>query len=337
MALFSDLSWKDVVLCAIAVYVSIKAVKSVIRWRNPKHDLPYIGPFRSKPDERFFPMYMKNRQGLWLYWRCWRVPPNVPVKGVVYFCEGMGDNSARYETWANFFNPAGYHCYIVDHQGQSLSEGERKYFERFSHFLDDFEDFVSFTQGRHSDLKGLPKLLIGHSLGGLIAALLAQRRKDLFSGVVLTAPALYVDDKAAPGWMRALAKTLGSVVPKFALSTNAHVVKFTRNDDLMKCCELDYINTMNIPMACRAGAEFLQAQDDAMHQAPAMTTPFLIMHGEKDILTPIIGSRKFFAASGSVDKTLKEYPNLYHDFFFDDQEHAQTEKDVLEWMDKHLK
>mmetsp|Transcript_64839 Transcript_64839/g.153282 ORF Transcript_64839/g.153282 Transcript_64839/m.153282 type:complete len:139 (+) Transcript_64839:64-480(+) len=122
------------VVYLLVSYAGVKIITTLRRWRNDSAtlSLPFAKPTRTPPNERFFPQYYQNHQGMWLYFRSWRLAPHVPVKGVVFGIQGMGDHASRFETWGRFLNAAGYHLYVMDHQSQGCSEGDRKFVTRFS-------------------------------------------------------------------------------------------------------------------------------------------------------------------------------------------------------------
>ena len=57
----------------------------------------------------------------------------------------------------------------------------------FEHVVDDLHRVVLMAQASHHEL---PVVLIGHSMGGMIAARYAQRHDRELAGLVLCAPAL---------------------------------------------------------------------------------------------------------------------------------------------------
>ena len=68
--------------------------------------------------------------------------------------------------------------------GHGQSEGTRTYSRAFSHLTRDFIHFVRSVPCPDTT----PRILIGHSMGGLIAARVAQLEQGLFTAVALSAP-----------------------------------------------------------------------------------------------------------------------------------------------------
>jgi alpha-beta hydrolase superfamily lysophospholipase len=66
-----------------------------------------------------------------------------------------------------------------------------------------------------------------------------------------------------------------------------------------------------------------------------LTLPVLVMHGEGDVMTPAAGSRAFCEGVGSVDNTLRLYPELYHEIF-NEPERDQVLGDLGDWLDARI-
>lgn len=59
--------------------------------------------------------------------------------------------------------------------------------------------------------------------------------------------------------------------------------------------------------------ETLAAQAAALDDAHRISLPILIIQGEEDRLADVAATRRFAAACGSPDLTLKLYAGLYHE------------------------
>ena len=83
------------------------------------------------------------------------------------------------------------------------------------------------------------------------------------------------------------------------------------------------------------GMELLSAMDDAIEGAQHITLPVYIAHGEADVMAMPDGSRTFFQALGSQDKTLDWWPDLYHEIFNEPESEAVMAR-FAEWLEAHL-
>jgi alpha-beta hydrolase superfamily lysophospholipase len=83
---------------------------------------------------------------------------------LVVLVHGYGEHLGRYEHAARALNAAGAKVFGPDHVGHGRSPGERALIEVFEPGVDALREVVRDARG------GLPVVMVGHSLGGLIAA-----------------------------------------------------------------------------------------------------------------------------------------------------------------------
>ena len=106
---------------------------------------------------------------------------------VAVLAHGYGEHVGRYEHVADVLRGHGADVYAADHMGHGGSGGERV-------LINDFEEVVSdlhaVVEHARAGRPGLPVVLIGHSMGGMIAARYAQRHGSGLSALVLSGPVL---------------------------------------------------------------------------------------------------------------------------------------------------
>lgn len=106
---------------------------------------------------------------------------------VALLSHGYGEHIGRYEYVAQTLTVHGAAVYGVDHVGHGRSAGERVVVTDFDRVVDDFRHLDEHARAEHPDL---PVVLIGHSMGGLIAARYAQRFGSTLTALVLSGPVL---------------------------------------------------------------------------------------------------------------------------------------------------
>jgi alpha-beta hydrolase superfamily lysophospholipase len=116
-----------------------------------------------------------------VYLRRW--PAEEPSR-VVVLVHGYGEHIGRYEHVAESLVARGSTVVGPDHIGHGRSAGERALIPSFEPIVDDLRAVVQETRGE------LPLVMIGHSMGGLIATRYAQRYREDLAGLVLTGPAV---------------------------------------------------------------------------------------------------------------------------------------------------
>lgn len=106
---------------------------------------------------------------------------------LVLLSHGYGEHARRYDHVAERLNREGAVVYAPDHWGHGLSDGERALAEDLEGAVEDLHLVAQTAADEHP---GLPTALIGHSMGGLIAARYGQRYGEEIDALVLSGPAV---------------------------------------------------------------------------------------------------------------------------------------------------
>ena len=158
---------------------------------------------------------LTTADGLRLHLRRWPAPG--AARGTVQIVHGLGEHLGRYEHVAAALNAAGWHVAGHDQRGHGASAGARGTIAHAHALLDDLALAVDALRGEGAHV------LLGHSLGGLVAARFAAesladapapfaRRLD---GLVLSSPAL---DAGLGIGQRLLLALLAPLAPDLRLS-----------------------------------------------------------------------------------------------------------------------
>lgn len=109
-------------------------------------------------------------------------------KAVVQICHGLAEHSARYARFAAALNQAGYHAYAHDHRGHGANIGPhapKGIFALKDGYRVAINDVLSLNRHIHAMHPGLPVVLFGHSMGGLIALNYALTYSDTIDAVAV--------------------------------------------------------------------------------------------------------------------------------------------------------
>ena len=90
------------------------------------------------------------------------------LRGVVLLVHGLGEHAGRYDRLARQLNEWGFAVRGYDQYGHGESGGLRGGLPTETRLLDDLADMVESTRARMS--RKIPLILLGHSMGGLLAA-----------------------------------------------------------------------------------------------------------------------------------------------------------------------
>lgn len=109
--------------------------------------------------------------------------PNPDARYAVLLAHGYGEHAGRYEHVAQALVSDGATVVAPDHVGHGLSEGDRALVPDVDRMVD---DFAAARAAAVPD--GLPVVVLGHSMGGIIATRYLQRSPGGVSAAVLTGP-----------------------------------------------------------------------------------------------------------------------------------------------------
>lgn len=255
--------------------------------------------------------------------------PEGRPRAVVLLAHGYAEHAGRYDHVAKRLTDAGYALYAIDHWGHGRSDGTPGFVPRFSAFTEGMAELLTLVEVNHADT---PRLLLGHSMGGLIATLFLIERQQAFVAAALSGPAIL---PAAPPsrftvW---ISRFLSRFFPRLGvLALDASGV--SRDPAVVAAYQADPLVYPG-KIGARLGKEFMDAMAAAQAGAPKITLPILIQHGEADRLTAPDGSRYLFEHVSSADKTLKIYPGLFHEIYNEPEQDAVLD-DLLGWFDAHI-
>ncbi|CAN1244519.1 Caffeoylshikimate esterase [Linum perenne] len=140
-------------------------------------------------DHPLYKWYEINYKGLEIFCKSWMPEAGgVRIKGVVCFCHGYGDTCTFFfEGIARRIAASGYAVYALDHPGFGLSEGLHGYIENFDDLVDNaIEQFNKIKE--RPELRGLPRFILGQSMGGAVTLKAHLKEPCEWDGVILVAP-----------------------------------------------------------------------------------------------------------------------------------------------------
>ncbi|MGI9615384.1 MAG: lysophospholipase [Acidimicrobiales bacterium] len=265
---------------------------------------------------------MGTRDGVTQLQRRWRPGSESDTRSAIVLVHGLGEHSGCYENTGRYLAEQGHDVVAFDNRGFGQSGGRRGHIDRFDTYLDDVEDLV--VERRQS---GLPVVLLGHSLGGLIATSYVVAGRPAPDVLVLSAPALEAN---LPRWKRAAAPLLGRLTPKLFIPTDFEATILTRDPELQPTYAEDDLRVRG--STPRLGEESFQAMRDVAEQLHKITMPTYVLHGGEDELVPPAVSRPL-AALPNV--TYRLWPELRHECF-NEIERLDVLGELTGWLDTVL-
>ncbi|MEM7341599.1 MAG: lysophospholipase [Actinomycetota bacterium] len=227
-----------------------------------------------------------------------RWEPDFQPSHIVVVVHGYAEYAARYAHVAARLVDGGAVVYAQDHMGHGHSDGERALITDFGHVVNDIGTLVDIARSEHGEL---PLIMIGHSMGGLLASRVAQTNPGEVAGIVLLGAV--IGDWT---WARdALAEPeLPPATTDFSgMSRDTAAVEGYATDPLI------YRGRYKRPLL---EAEMV-ALDQFQADIGALTMPVLFCHGDDDPFVDYRTSLAAVEAMPSADKTIRVYEGARHE------------------------
>lgn len=243
---------------------------------------------------------------------------NADASRIVVLAHGYGEHIGRYGHVADALVERGAAVYGPDHLGHGESAGEPALIADFERVVDDLHRVVELAREQHP---GLPLVLIGHSMGGLIATRYAQRHADELAGLVLSGPAVGLSPVIAE-WLAAPALP-DNPIDVAVLSRDAAVGEAYANDPLV------WHGGWKRPTL-----EAFMAADAAIESGGGFgDLPVLYAHGEADELVPMVLARPAVERLQGSGFTERIVPGARHEIF-NETDRDQTIGAVADFVER---
>ena len=238
----------------------------------------------------------------------WPLDPAVKLRGVVIVVHGLGEHAGRYDHMAQQLNAWGFAVRGYDQCGHGESNGARGSLPTDTRLLDDLADMVDSTRARMR--KGLPLIMLGHSMGGLVVGRFVSLKMREVDGLVMSSPALNAG-------MNAFQKFLVSILPKVAPDLrvgNGVKPQFISHDPaVVAAYKADPL--VHDRISARLARFIADTGPQTVALAAQWAVPTLLLYAGDDRLLNPQGSRDFAAAAPKDVVTTQCFDALYHEIF----------------------
>jgi alpha-beta hydrolase superfamily lysophospholipase len=253
-------------------------------------------------------------------------------RALVALCHGLGEHGGRYAALAEDLVRARCTVVVLDLPGHGEAPGPRGDVPSWT-ALREVVVPAMFTasRGLPGQPADMPRLLLGHSMGAVLALDFALHHPRELIAVVSASAGLR--STLPPWWKLALANVARVATPStgFAhgldesgMSRDAEVLAGRRKDPLVH----DRISP-------RLYFDFNEARQRVLRDARRLAVPALLLHGAADRVTDPRGSLEFSGAAPHGMVRLITYRDAYHELF-NDHARAEVLRDLLGWIDAVL-
>lgn len=273
--------------------------------------LPTLGAMRT----------LSTGDGLPLHWRQWRQLGPAAPRGTILIVHGLGEHIGRYDPVATRLNALGWNVVGHDQRGHGASGGPRGDIPNPEAFLNDLAHVIDALREEPS-LNAGRLLLLGHSMGGLVAArfvaggLTANSAGALPSwfrpvdGLILSSPAL---DAGLSSW-QALQLYLGRrLAPHLAVGNGLKPSWICRDPAVVQAYQADpQVHNRVTPMLARW---IVDAGELVRQHAADWVLPTLLLWGGSDQCVAPAGSAAFAEAAPAGALRHHCFEPFFHEIF----------------------
>jgi alpha-beta hydrolase superfamily lysophospholipase len=250
------------------------------------------------------------RDGLNIALFDWPLPTRRRARGVVLIVHGLGEHAWRYDAMAQRLTEWGFHVRAYDQRGHGGSGGARGVLPNDNALLEDLQEIIEDTQMHMSEPWECPLILLGHSMGGLIAATLVQRGLAQVDFLVLSSPAL---DAGIGAVQKKLIALLKRWAPNLTLPNGLDVQGLSHDPEVVKAYQKDPMVHGRISARL---ADFIDSNGPyVVAAAPTWTKPTLLLYAGMDRLVRPEGSRAFAAVAPKDVVTSFCLEGQFHEIF----------------------
>jgi len=237
-----------------------------------------------------------------------RLPAPGPARAVVVVVHGLGEHAGRYHGLAECLHEWGFAVWAHDHYGHGESSGPRGGLPSELRLVDDLALVVDDARRENP---GLPVVLLGHSLGGLVVASLIARGVRHVNAAVLSSPGL---DPGLNGFQKLLLAVLPRIAPDLRVGNGLDDNYLSHDPAVVQAYRDDPLTHDRIGGRL---ARFLAYEGEAVQQRAAnWPVPTLLLYAGDDRLVRPAASRAFAAAAAPSGKVEAQcFDTLYHEIF----------------------
>ena len=258
----------------------------------------------------------------------WPLPDGIAPRGVVLVVHGLGEYAGRHDALARRLNSWGFAVRAYDQYGHGESGGARGGLPTLSRLVDDLADIVDSTHQRMP--RRTPLILLGHSLGGLVAARLLALGKRSVDGLVLSSPAL---DPGFNPVQKLLLAVLPKLAPNFTVRNGLNADFISHDRDVVDAYRRDPL--VHNRVSTRMGRFIAEAAPATLAAAHEWKVPTLLLYAGKDRLVKASGSRAFAAAAPPKVVSATCFEGMYHELFHE-PDPEPVYRVLRQWLDERF-
>lgn len=254
-------------------------------------------------------------------------------RALVAIVHGLGEHSGRYAALAAELVKARCTVVALDLPGHGGASGPRGDMTSWAQVRDQvLPAMFTATRGLPDQpFEDLPRVLLGHSMGGVLALDYAIAHPRDLKALVLSAPGLR--SATPPWWKLALANVARATAPSAGFPHGLDVKGISRDPEVVKAYQSDPL--VHGKISPRLFFEFDEARQRCMREARQLSVPTLLLQGMADRMVDPKGALEFAASATHGVVRFVTHKETYHEIFNDHGREAVI-RDLAAWLDAAL-
>ena len=248
----------------------------------------------------------------------WPLAEGRAQRGTVLLVHGLGEHTGRYDYLARHLNAWGFAVRGYDQYGHGESGGAYGSLPTDTRLLD--------ARTR----EGLPLVLLGHSMGGLVAARFVAMHLRPVDALVLSSPAL---DPGLNAVQKILLATLPGIAPNLRIHNGLDAQYLSHDPAVVAAYQADPLCHDRI--SARLARFIADGGPATVARAAHWSVPTLLMWAGDDRLVQPAGSAAFAAAAPPGVVQSQCFEALWHELF-NEQDAAPVFAALHQWLAGHF-
>jgi alpha-beta hydrolase superfamily lysophospholipase len=278
--------------------------------------------------ERFF----QNKRGHEIFLRTLEAE-GTPSTRTATIVHGLGEHTGRYMELASFLLRYQFSVFGIDLYGFGRSEGKRGDAKDIDDYIEDVKQLTRVVESKMAkDIA--EKLLIGHSLGGLIALSYLEQYPDDYTHAIISSPAVNAGRNVNP-FLILLSKLFLLLCPAATFKNTVKAEQLSDIEEVQQAYREDKL--VHNKISPRLFHGMINLSDRISQNSERMNNKLkiLFLHGEQDELVCYKDTVKFFESLALPEKEMVVLSGMKHETL-NDSKREKTYSVISEWLEKNL-
>lgn len=270
-----------------------------------------------------------GKDGIEIFYQNWLVKK---PKCILIILHGLGEHSGRYEHIVKSLAINTVSYYTLDHRGHGKSAGKRGHINNIDEYISDLKLLIRYIENQHGSI---PRIIMGHSMGGVIATKYVLTYPNEINALILSSPA-FVPVLKIPKWKEIIGKTFSKYMPGLTIPSGIQVEDLMQDATMMQKALADPLFHQKV--STRLYTELYSTADFCLNNAHRLSLPLLLFHGTSDKIVDYQATVSVYESATSKIKEIKLFEGLYHETMNEAPAERKKVFGLIEkWIRKQLK